>query len=253
MHRRPRPFLVASALALGLAAGPAAAFDPANMSEAERGALRAEIRAYLLENPQVIYEAAAIFEEQQAALQAEADVARARANADDLFNDPTAWVGGNPDGDVTMVEFLDYRCGFCRRAHHEIEALLAEDGNLRFIIKEFPVLGDQSVLASRFALATRAVAGDAAYKQVHDALIALDGPLSPPRLAEVAQALSLDGVEIMARMDGDDITAILRENEMLAQRLQINGTPSFVIGDQMVRGFRPMEEMQEIVEAVRAE
>lgn len=246
MYRLAAAALTAFSLAL-----PAAALDLDAMSPDERAAFGAAVREYLMENPQVIMDAVAVLEEQQAAAQAQADVLLVENNADALFNDGISFVGGNPDGDITLVEFLDYRCGFCRRAHPEVARLLSEDGNIRLIVKEFPILGDQSMLASRFALATKLVAGDDAYKQVSDALIEFPGEYSMPALTRLASGFDLDAGAITAQMDAEEVTQILQANRELAQRLQITGTPTFVMGDELIRGFLPYEQMAELVEEIR--
>ncbi len=226
-----------------LAASPALAFDVKDMTKAERAAFQAEIRAYLLENPEVIMEAVAVLEQRQANAAAEADLHLVKANADELFNDGYSWVGGNPDGDITLVEFMDYRCGYCRRAVPEIETLLKEDGNIRLVIKEFPILGDASVLSSRFAVATKLVAGDDAYKQVHDALIEFTGEPTEVSLTRLADGLGLDSGAILARMDSDEVTNQLRQTRELAQRLKISGTPTFVLENELLRGYLPADQM----------
>ena len=243
-----------AALALSaLIAGPAAAQSIEDMSDAERDAFRAEVRAYLLENPEVLMEAMEVLEERQAAEQAAADAAMIAAVEDDLYDSERSWVGGNPEGDVTLVEFVDYRCSFCRRAHPEVEELIASDGNIRLIMKEFPILGEQSVLASRFAIATRQVEGDAAYKQVHDALITMRGDVNELSLELVAEDLGLDTDAIVAQMDSDAVTEVIRANHMLAQQLGITGTPTFVLDGQMLRGYLPLDGMRERVAEARRE
>lgn len=244
--------LAAVALTLGLLASPAAAFDLTAMSEAEREAFRAEVRAYLLANPEVIMEAVQVLEQRQAEAQAQNDIDLVRVNADALFNDPGSWSGGNPAGDVVLVEFVDYRCGYCRKAHDEVAQLIEADGNIRFVVKEFPILGDQSVLASRFAIATLQVAGDEAYKQVHDALIAFKGQIAEETLGQIAAELGLDGPAILAGMGHPDVDAVIAANHQLAQRLQISGTPTFVMDDKLLRGYLPLAAMQDIVREVRA-
>jgi protein-disulfide isomerase len=164
-----------------------------------------------------------------------------------LFDDGYSWVGGNPDGDITLVEFLDYRCGYCRRAMPEVEKLIAADGNIRLIVKELPILGENSMISSRFAVATKQVAGADAYKAVHDALMALGGDLSDVALRRVADGLGLETDAIMAQMGSDDVTAEIATTHALAQRLRINGTPSFVLQDEMLRGYLPAEQMAAIV------
>lgn len=229
----------------------AQAFDVTNMSDDERSALREEIRSYLLDNPEIIMEAVSVLEQRQADAQAMGDVDLVRVNADAIFDDGHSWVGGNPDGDITLVEFTDYRCGFCRRAHTEVEQLLAADGNIRFIVKEFPILGEESVMSSRFAIAVKQIAGDDAYKAAHDMLITFRGPITPDALERMASDLDLDGTAILEQMMSDDVTQIIAENHALAGRLQISGTPTFVLEDQLLRGYLPLADMQTLVQQTR--
>ena len=241
--KTPLRALRAATAALALLAVPAQALDLNAMSDEERAAFRAEIRAYLLENPQVIIEAVELLEQQQAAAAANADLQLVQDNQDELFNDGYSWVGGNPDGDITLVEFMDYRCGYCRRAVPEIAKLLRSDGNIRLVIKEFPILGDASVLSSRFAVATKHVAGDDAYKQVHDALIEFGGEPSEISLRRLADGLGLDTDAIMTAMDSDRVSAELQQTRALAQRLRISGTPTFVLENELLRGYLPADQM----------
>ncbi len=247
--------LATTALALGLAlpaALPAAAFDMTALTEAERAALRAEVKAYLLENPEVMLEVFKVLEDRQAEAETVKDEQMLAENADALFQSPTDWVGGNPQGDITLVEFLDYRCGYCRKAYSEVEELVKSDGNIRFIVKEFPILGEESLLSSQFAIATRLVAGDEAYKKAHDALIALRGDATRESLGALAGDLGLDGAAILAKMDSPEVKAVIEANHALGTAMQINGTPSFVIEGSMLRGYVPLDGMQQIVAAERA-
>ncbi|MGB7318288.1 MAG: DsbA family protein [Planktotalea sp.] len=243
--------LATTSLCIAALGAPAQAFDLTAMSAPERESFRAEVRAFLMENPEVIIEAVNQMEARQAAQQEQDDLSLVSTNADALFNDGYSWVGGNPEGDVTVVEFLDYRCGYCRKAHSEVEQLLQSDGNIRLIVKEFPILGEASTASSRFAIATRHVAGDAAYKAVHDALIAFSGEPSSAALARLADGLGLDADAIVAKMDSDEVTREIDETRALAQRLQIRGTPTFVMGGQLVRGYVPLDAMQQIVDQER--
>ncbi|SEP54987.1 DsbA family protein [Thalassovita taeanensis] len=244
--------LSAAAFAAFAIAAPAQAFDLTAMSASERTTLHSEIRAYLLENPEVIMEAVQVLEERQANQQAQSDEDMVKTNADALFNDGYSWVGGNPDGDVTLVEFTDYRCGYCRKAHAEISELVSSDGNIRFILKEFPILGDESTLSSRFAIATRLVAGADAYKTAHDALITFKGNVTPKSLSRLADKLGLDGTAILARMNSAEVEQEIAANHALAGRMQISGTPTFILDGQMLRGYVPLASMQQLVAATRA-
>ncbi len=240
-------------LGLSLITGPAQALDLNAMSDAEKEQFGQQVREYLLENPEVIIEAINILEQRNALAEAQADQELVAANADELFNDGYSWVGGNPDGDLTLVEFMDYRCGYCRRAVPEVAELLSEDGNIRLIIKEFPILGDASVMSSRFAIATKHVAGDDAYKQVHDALMEFGGEPTEVTLRRISDGLGLDSDAIIEAMNSDQVTDEINQTRELARRMNISGTPSFVLGTEMLRGYLTADQMIEIANVVRAE
>ncbi|MDC1380465.1 DsbA family protein [Octadecabacter sp.] len=223
------------------------------LTDAERTDFRAEVRAYLLENPEILMEAIAVLESRQVEAETTRDELLATLNADALVNDGFSYEGGNLDGDITIVEFIDYRCSFCRRAHPEVAELISSDGNIRIITKEFPILGEQSVLASQFAVATKIVAGDAAYKQVSDALMNLRSDVTPASLSSLASAFDLDTDAIFAEMESPAVQQVLANNRALGERMQISGTPTFVFGDQMVRGYVDLTQMRAIVEAERAD
>ena len=241
LHRFAAP-LFAAALAL-----PATAMDLTELTDAERAQFRAEVRAYLMDNPEVIMEAVDALREREATQQAQADVDLVSVNAEAIFNDGYSWVGGNPEGDITLVEFLDYRCGYCKKAHDEVAKLLESDGNIRLIVKEFPILGEQSVLASRFAVAVKQVAGNDSYKALNDALMAFQGDVSIAALRRLASTFGLDADAIEAHMESDSVTQEIADTRALAQRLQITGTPTFVMKDELLRGYLPFDQMQALI------
>lgn len=246
MHR---PAL-ALALTLGLASLPAFAEEPA-MSEAERKAFREEVRAYLLENPEVLIEAMDVLQEREIDASLKRDADYLAANADRVFNSPDDWVGGNPQGDVTLVEFMDYRCGYCRQAYAEVEELVNTDGKIRFVVKEFPILGEASMLSAQFAIAVRQLHGDEAYGSVHETLMALRGEPNPETLSRVAKDLGLDPQPIMARMQSPQVMAVIEANHALAQEMEITGTPAFIMRDGVMRGYAPLDVMREFVADAR--
>lgn len=245
LHRLIAPTLAAT-LAL-----PAAALDLDNMSDEERAQFRAEVRAYLMDNPQVIMEAVELLQQRDAEEQARADFDLVADNADALFNDGYSWVGGNPDGEIVLVEFLDYRCGYCKRAHSAVAQLLENNSDIKLIVKEFPILGEQSVLASRWAVATKQVAGGDSYKAIADALMELRGDVTLPALRRLSSTFGLDADAIEARLDSEEVTQEIAETRALAQRLQISGTPTFVLQDELLRGFLPYDGMQARVDEKR--
>ena len=247
-----RSFVMASALCLATAI-PAAATDIDAMTDGERNAFRAEVRAYLLENPEVLMEAIAVLEQRRTQDTAQAEVAMLEDNRDEIFNDGYSFVGGNPDGDITVVEFLDYQCSFCKRAFPAVEELLASDGNIRFIVKEFPILGEASVMGSRYALAVKNLYGDDAYKTIHDEMMSLRGSLTPQTIVRLSEDLNFDHDDIRVEMESEEITTIIDANHALAERLQIQGTPSFVMGDSFVRGFLELDQMRQVIASERQE
>jgi len=245
LHRLIAPVLAAS-LAL-----PAAAMDLKALTDEERAQFRAEVRAYLMDNPEVIMEAVDLLQSREAEQKAQADLNLVSDNAEAIFNDGYSWVGGNPEGDITLVEFLDYRCGYCKRAHGEVAKLLESDGNIRLIVKELPILGEQSVLASRFAVATKQIAGDDSYKALNDALMSFQGDITLPALRRLASTFGLDADAIVAQIDSDAVTREIAQTRALAQRLNISGTPTFVMQDEMLRGYLPYDQMRALIDEKR--
>ncbi len=234
-----------------LLAAPALAMDIKEMTSEERAIFRAEVRAYLLENPEVIRDAIEALQLREAEAAAAEDLALVAQNKEALFNDGYSWVGGNPDGDITLVEFLDYRCGYCKRAHDEVATLLEADGNIRLVVKEFPILGEQSMVASRFAVATKQVAGGDSYKALHDALMEFNGDITLPALRRMASTFGLDADAIEAHMMSAEVSAEISKTRELAQRLKISGTPTFVLEDEMLRGYLRYDQMEAMVLAKR--
>lgn len=247
-----RKWFAAGALSV-LMAVPAGAFDIHAMTPEEKTAFGLAVRDYLMENPEVLREWITALQDSEAAAEANRDQTLVSENAEAIFDDGYSWIGGNPDGDVTLVEFLDYRCSFCKRAHPEVKELISSDGNIRKIVKEFPILGEESVLASHFAIAVKMVAGDDAYGKMVDTLMEHRGAFTKEALGRLADDAGLDSDAILAKMDDPAVKEIIEKNYALAQKLAIGGTPTFIMGDQMIRGYLPLGGMRATVEQVRTE
>lgn len=245
----PRPAALAIAFCLGLIGS----VGHAEMTPEEREAFRAEVKAYLLENPEVLVEAMGILQEREYAAELTRDAEIIAANSDVIFANPSDWVGGNPEGDITLVEFMDYRCSYCRKAHDEVQALVEGDGNIRYIIKEFPILGPESLVPSQFAIAVRMLHGDDAYKAAHDALMALRGEPTLDVVERLASELGHDPAPILERMQSDEVKSVITGNHDLADLMAISGTPTFVVEDALMRGYVPLEGMTAIIAEMRAE
>lgn len=249
MNRPAAGIALFFALSLG-AAAPAAAFDVANMTEAEKAAFGQAVRDYLMANPEVLVESINVLEERRVADEAKNDRLLVETFRADLFEDGYSWVGGNPEGSLTVVEFIDYRCGVCRQVYGQVEELVQADGDIRIIYKEFPILGEESDLAARFAIAVKQIAGDEVYKTAHDELMTMRGRVTLESLSTLADDLDVDGKAIIARMNTEEVTAVIRQNHQLAEKMRIAGTPTFVIGPELLRGAPP-QGLEAVVAEIR--
>ena len=211
--------------------------------------LRALVLDTIRQNPEIIMEAIAILEQRQADAQADAAASVLRDNREMLERDPNAPVIGNPDGDITVVEFFDYNCPYCRRVMPELEEVMAADGDIRVVMREWPILGEDSVFAARAALAARE---QGLYEPFHLALMALEGRATPGTVMQVAEEVGLDVAKLRADMDAPAIATHFQASMELAQALGFTGTPSFVIGEALVPGLVEAPEMQELIAETRA-
>lgn len=225
----------------------AQALDLDKMTEDERQSFREEIRAYLLDNPEVLIEAMGVLEQRQREEEDKADALLLSEYQEELFNDGVSFVGGNPDGDITIVEFVDYRCGYCRKAHGEVKELVGTDGNIRLIIKEYPILGADSDASARAAVATLQLFGADAYADLYEELITFNGPMNEATVNLLADKVGLDGQKILDHMASDDVTRHIDRMHALGASMKVSGTPTFVVGSQILRGYVPLDAMAQIV------
>ncbi len=209
------------------------------------------IREYLIENPEIMLEVQSALEaKQQTQRLAMADQAVA-ANHDAIFASRNDVVLGNPDGDVTIVEFFDYNCGYCKQALSDMEEILAGDPNVRFVLKEFPILGPDSLAAHRVANAVRLLAPDK-YSQFHRTLMGATGMATEESAIEVATSLGLDEPAIRRSIDEDPSDDIVRDTYKLATALGVTGTPTYVVGNEALFGAVGKDAIEEKVANMRA-
>ena len=211
-------------------------------------AIRQIVRDYLLEQPELLIEVQQALQakrDAEAALQAQQAI---QIYSDEIFSDPDAPVAGNSEGAIVLVEFFDYRCGYCRRVKPTLETLLAENDDLRLVFKEFPILGPESALAARAALASRA---QGLYEPFHWALMSADGPFDLDHILGVARSVGLDDERLARDMEEPAIDTLIDRNAMLASTLGIRGTPAFVVGDRMIRGALPIEAFRTAIADAR--
>ena len=200
------------------------------------------------ENPQIVMEAVAILEAQEDARKADQSVALLSSRRDVLERDPNAPVLGNVDGDVTIVEFFDYNCPYCKRVKPEIQALMAADPDIRLVCREWPILGEGSVFAARAALAAR---NQGKYEEFHWAMMGLQGRAEEASILNAAVEIGLDADKLRADMDAPEINEHIQTSMELAAALGFNGTPSFVIGEALVPGFIKTVQFEGYVEGAR--
>jgi protein-disulfide isomerase len=231
----------------GIAAQPLAAHA---LDDAQKKEFGAFIREYLVNHPEVIEEAQAALEKKRAEEQASAATDAVKRNKDAIFAAADDVVLGNPKGDVTVVEFFDYNCGYCKQALPDMNALIKQDPNLRFILKEFPILGPDSLAAHRVADAFRKIARDK-YNDFHQALLGSEARATEKRALEVAASLGVTEEQIRKTMKESPADDSIREAYRVAQDLGIGGTPSYVVGEEPVFGAIGVDELSSKVANVR--
>jgi protein-disulfide isomerase len=238
--------LICLAAAL-LAATPLARAADA-VTPAQKSAFEQIIHDYILHHPEVVIEALQSAEDKMKAQGEERARAAVVERRQELLEDPAAPVAGNPKGDVTIVEFFDYRCPYCKQVEPALEALLKEDRQLRIVYKELPILGKDSVYATRAALAARK---QAKYDKFHTAMMAAKGQIDEKTVLQVAASSGLDIERLKSDMNASEIDDVIKRNYDLAQALDIHGTPAFVIGGELVPGAIDIATMKQKIAAAR--
>jgi protein-disulfide isomerase len=236
--------------ALILGSGPAPAQDePAAITETQVQQIESVIRDFLLRNPEVVMEALRILEDRQRTAETEKQRQAVADNRAVLLDDPSSPVMGNPEGDVVVVEFFDYQCGYCKRMFGPLMDEVQRDGKVKLVMKEFPILGPVSVVAARAALAARE---QGKYREMHTALMELHGQLTEDAVYAVAEDVGLDVDQLKKDMESAEIADILQANYDLSEQLDIRGTPAFVIGDELVPGAISKEALADLIAQSRA-
>lgn len=209
------------------------------------------VRDYLLEYPEVIFEAVQIYQQRQKIAEEERRQEAIAAHAGLLRGAPGDPVLGAPEGDVVLVEFFDYRCPYCRKVADMVRRTVAEDGNIRLVMKEFPILGPQSVKASRAALAAHKQDPEK-YEAFHLALMEAPGDMSDPQIRQIAREVGLDVAQLEEDMRDESLNQVIDRTHALAQALGVTGTPAFVIGDTLVPGAIDQATLKRLISQARA-
>jgi len=250
LFQRP---LAAALLALALALPAAAPARAQTFTGDQRGEIERIIKDYLLSHPELLQEVMAELEKRQATAEAEKHRAAVTQHSASIFTSPRQVTLGNAQGDVTVVEFFDYNCGYCKRAMADMLDLMKNDSKIKFVLKEFPVLGEGSVQAAQVAAAVRMQdkTGGKKYLEFHQKLLSGRGPADKTRALAVAKEVGLDVARIEKDIAGDEVKATLEESFKLAEALGLNGTPSYVVGQDVVVGAVGLNALKEKVNTAR--
>ena len=221
-----------------------------SLSAEQQSKIQELIRQYIIDHPEIILESIHKMEAREERERAERTRKNLIAMRDQLAKDPSSPVGGNRNGDVTIVEFFDYRCGYCKRVLPTILKILKTDPNVRYVFKEFPILGPNSVTAARAALAAWRI-DPAKYQKFHFALMESRGQLAESKVMAIASKIGFDVNALKAAMQTPDIKKTMEKNQQLAQALNISGTPAFVIGGELVPGAIDFATIQRLIAKAR--
>ena len=245
--------LAAALLAIALALPAAAPAGAQSFSPDQRGEIERIIKDYLLKHPELLQEVMAELEKRQTAADAEKHRGAIKELSATIFNSSRQVTLGNLQGDVTVVEFFDYNCGYCKRAMTDMLDLLKVDGKVRFVLKEFPVLGEGSMQAAQVAVAVRMQdkTGGKKYLEFHQKLLASRGSIDKARAVAAAKEVGLDVARIEKDLASDEVKATLEESYKIAEALGLNGTPSYVVGSDVVIGAVGLKVLKEKVNTAR--
>ncbi len=246
MQRLKMLLLSCAVCVLPLVAQPATA---GTLTDAQRKEVEDIVRELITKKePEMIIRAAQNVQERMEKDETEKGQKAVEKNIDKLVNDSDSPVGGNPKGDVTMVEFFDYSCGYCKLAQPNVVKLLESDKNIRFVYKELPILGPNSVTAAKAALASVA---QGKYEKFHEALMTSKDHLNESSIMDLAKEVGLDTDKLKKDMESEKVQKILATNVELAKSIGARGTPAFIIGGKLFPGAVPIEQMKDAVSAAR--
>jgi len=218
------------------------------VSKQDKAAIENIVREYLLKNPKVLREAMQALEQQEANDRREAVARELKSLKTDIYNDVTSPVSGDPNGDVTVVVFFDYNCGYCKTTLPDLEEMLKKDPKLRVIYKEFPILSNDSQLAAQAAMAA---AKQGKYVEFHRALLSTDSA-TEASIRNVSDRLKLDYAKLQVDMKDPKLNEALLRNSSIASKLGINGTPGYIVGDQIIPGAIDAVSLANLVASERS-
>ena len=218
------------------------------ISNEEKQAINKLIEDYIMDNPEVIFKSLEEMRKRERLQEQEGAKKNLIALEDEIMRNPTDPVGGNIDGDITIVEFFDYRCGYCKQFFTALNAVLNEDDNLRIVFKELPILGPSSELAAKAAIAA---SRQNLYIPFHNRMMSLKGRFDEKKLFDIAKEVGLDLTRLRKDMDLRGVQGVLDGTKALANKLSISGTPAIIVGSEIVRGAISKDRLKAMIAAAR--
>ena len=209
------------------------------------------IRNFILANPEIILESLKKYEEKVEAGTKTIEQQIIKKELALIATNNTSYIGGNPNGSVTLIEFLDYKCGYCKKAHGQILELIDSNPEIRFVVKEFPILGDESMIASKASVAVFLDQGSKVYRAFTEKLLKFNGHITIESIQNLLNSVGGETERIQKIMESETVYNILNSNYNLAKQLKIRGTPTFIIGTEIIRGYKNVEELQNIINKVK--
>ena len=234
-----------------LAMAPAAMAQGAVFTDQQKQAIGEIVKDYLLKNPEVLTEVIAELEKRQSEAQQVAQAGAGEETRQTPLTAPHSYVVGNPSGDVTLVEFFDYNCGYCKKALADVQTLMKSDPKLRVVLKDFPVLGPDSVEASRVALAVKNQLQGQKLFDYHVKVMDTRGRVNGERAMTVAKEMGVDMGRLQKDVESAEIRNALQENMALGDKLSLSGTPAFIVGETVIPGAVGLEPLKQLVDNVR--
>jgi protein-disulfide isomerase len=230
----------------------AAAVTPKAFSDAERAGIESIIQDFLInKHPEVLMEAMKELQRRDQANAEEKSKTAISSSKDKIYNDPNSPVGGNPKGEVVMVEFYDYQCGYCKMSEEAVEKVIKENKDVKFIYKDFPILGPMSVQASKASFASTRQ-GNAKFIKFHDLMMGKKDHLSDDIIYQTAKEAGLDVDKLKKDMASDDVDKMIKANLELGNAIGVRGTPMFIVGQQIFPGALQYDQLKKAVEDARA-
>ena len=220
----------------------------AEITQNETSSLENKIEKYILENPEIIIESLRRYEKKISELSLITEKKLISDNIEKLTKDKFSYATGDKESPVTLIAFIDYKCGFCKKSLEEMVDLIANNSRIRFIIKEFPILGTESVLASKASIALFINQGPDTYKDFIQYLVKYNGKISLEKIKKIIQEIGGNSEDIEQQMEKEIVYNVLNSNYALANILKITGTPTFIIGSEIIRGYKNRIELEKIIE-----